>query len=135
MKCRLMRLKTVNEYEKWCGVLDEFDPSFCAYNHANQNYKEYHNVYGYYIVRTNFTLFFVKQNNMTHRHRLDGPASISKIGYGPISSSDAAFVVKPEWFVNGINITHKTDWLKENNIDRDNISNDDVLLINLIWNT
>ena len=68
-------------------------------------------------------------------HRTDGPASISKISYGPISNSDAAFVVKPEWFVNGIDITHKTDWLKENNIDRDNISNVDMLLINLIWNT
>ena len=68
-------------------------------------------------------------------HRTDGPAYISKISYGQISNSDAAFVVKPEWFVNGIDITHKTDWLKENNIDHDNISNDDVLLINLIWNT
>ena len=121
MKCRLMRLKTVNEYEKWCDILDEFDPSFCAYNHANQNYKEYHNVCGYYIVRTNFTLFFVKQNNMTHRHRLDGPAIL--YGEGGVC-----------WCVNNYDINDEIyPWAKENSIDLDNLTEVDKALIKLVW--
>ena len=55
------------------------------------------------------------------QHRLDGPAVIycnSKVG----------------WWVNGKNITeHVTYWAKENDIDLDNLSEDDKLLIKLIW--
>ena len=55
------------------------------------------------------------------RHRLDGPA---------VEFADG----RKFWCVNGKEITTKiAQWAKENDIDLDNLSEDDTLLIKLIW--
>jgi len=54
------------------------------------------------------------------RHRIDGPAWIS-----PISS---------EWWINDFEITFKIrQWAKDNNIDLNNLSEVDKLMIKLTW--
>ena len=54
-------------------------------------------------------------------HRLDGPAVIW------INDEN-------EWWINDKCITHKiVPWAEENNIDLNNLSEDDKLLIKLIW--
>ena len=54
-------------------------------------------------------------------HRLDGPAKIYSDG-------------DKEWFINDSNVTDIiTDWANENDIDIDNLTEDDKLLIKLVW--
>ena len=54
-------------------------------------------------------------------HRLDGPAIIYRDG-------------TLKWFINDHNVTPDIhQWAKENDIDLDNLSEDDKLLIKLIW--
>ena len=54
-------------------------------------------------------------------HRLDGPAIIDGSG-------------SSMWCFNGHEITDEiTQWAKDNDIDLDNLSEDDKLLIKLVW--
>jgi len=56
-----------------------------------------------------------------NRHRLDGPAIETANG-------------KKFWFINNYNVTLEiSKWAKENKIDLDNLSEDDKLLIKLVW--
>ena len=55
------------------------------------------------------------------RHRLDGPACV----YPDMVSS---------WHINGHRVTAQiTKWTTDNDIDLDNLSEDDKLLIKLVW--
>ena len=63
-------------------------------------------------------------------HRLDGPAVIQNtkklLKYNTLS--------KIIWFINGHNVTDIiTNWAKENDIDLDDLTEDDKLLIKLVW--
>jgi len=54
-------------------------------------------------------------------HRLDGPA----VKFGNWATS---------WFINDYEVTEEiTQWAEENEIDLDNLSEDDKLLIKLVW--
>ncbi len=54
-------------------------------------------------------------------HRLDGPA---------IEYSDGSY----EWWINDTNITEEINrWAKENDIDLDNLTTEDIALIKLFW--
>ena len=55
------------------------------------------------------------------RHRLDGPAVTWKTGL-------------KEWWISGREITKKIKpWATEQGIDLDNLTNDDKVLIKLVW--
>ena len=55
------------------------------------------------------------------RHRLDGPAAKHDDG-------------SSYWYIRGNDITRKiTKWAQDNNIDLDNLTNDDKILIKLVW--
>ena len=54
-------------------------------------------------------------------HRFDGPAYIRHNGY-------------TSWYINGFFVSDEiTEWAKENNIDLDNLTKYDKLLIKLVW--
>ena len=55
------------------------------------------------------------------QHRLDGPA---------VKHSDGSSY----WYIHGNDVTDEiTKWAKDNDIDLDNLSEDDKLLIKLVW--
>ena len=55
------------------------------------------------------------------KHRLDGPATINRIG-------------NKIWFINGFDVNNKiTKWAKERDIDLDNLSEEDKMIIQLEW--
>ena len=55
------------------------------------------------------------------RHRLDGPAYLCYNG-------------EKYWFINECNVTDEiTKWAIDNNIDLDNLTEDDKILIKLTW--
>lgn len=59
--------------------------------------------------------------------RLDGPVYINK-------ETDENGKNITEWWVNGFHVTDEiTQWAKDNDIDLDNLSEDDKLLIKLVW--
>ena len=63
-------------------------------------------------------------------HRLDGPAVIQH------HNKLLKFHNKPKiiWFINGHNVTDEIrTWAKDNDIDLDNLTEDDKLLIKLVW--
>ena len=68
------------------------------------------------------TIVFSKiKNDIPIRHRLDGPAVLRKDG-------------DTIWFVNGRFIDHLIkSWAKENDINLDNLSDEDKILIKLVW--
>ena len=54
-------------------------------------------------------------------HRLDGPAYIRNNG-------------ESEWYINDCDVTSEIyPWAKENDIDLNNLSNEDINLIKLFW--
>jgi len=59
--------------------------------------------------------------------RLDGPVFISK----DIDENGKNIT---EWYINGFHVDNEIRaWAKENDIDLDNLSEDDKLLIKLVW--
>ena len=109
-----------NKFEDWCSLLDTIEPCFVMVD-SIFNYREYKNVNGYFLIRTNFNIFFVNPLTTTFRHRLDGPAILYSNG-------------EETWCINNHDVTDKiTKWAEENNIDLDNLSEHDKLLIKLVW--
>ena len=67
--------------------------------------------------------YFVKYDSdyIFIKHRLDGPAFISYTG-------------SCHWYINNLVVTAGiTKWAEDNNIDLDNLTEDDKLLIKLVW--
>ena len=64
------------------------------------------------------TSFWIRRNKL---HRLDGPAAKHDDG-------------SSYWFIHGRNVTNKIkQWAKENDIDLDILTEDNINLIKLIW--
>ena len=79
---------------------------------------------------TSYTAKFQKNGFL---HRLDGPALHSTYGSkSDIMKVDGKFVRK--WHINGYDVTKEIyPWAKETDIDLYNLSDDDKLLIKIVW--
>ena len=116
----------------------------------NESYEYYYNKYGvgwYFFDGGGFYVYqkyveFYDMNDNTHRldgpatiysngalswsknngyHRLDGPATIDSEG-------------KTKWWINGNDITTNIkSWANDQDIDLNNLSDDDKVLIKLTW--
>ena len=103
----------------------------------NESYEYYFNKYGVgthqlhtynCIMVTNYDVIFYTNSDgsNTHTsssiwHRLDGPTIIERDGHH-------------SWYINDQAVTDEiTKWASDNYVDLDNLSEDDKLLIKLVW--
>ena len=100
------------------------------------SFNDYVNTYGYGRTIINekcyITVSVVDKDvvyttdNSYYWHRLDGPAYIDFDTNGNIYLKD--------WYINDYYVTDEiTQWAKDNDIDLDNLSEDDKLLIKIVW--
>lgn len=103
----------------------------------NETFEYYYNKYGERPVRgkasislnpdryieinkTHQEIVFSNDIHASYWHRLDGPAYISSCGN--------------EWWINDNGVTEEiTQWAKENDIDLDNLTSENINLIKIIW--
>ena len=87
------------------------------YGQAEIFFNETHKV----SVSTIAVVFRKRIELVWYYHRLDGPTVIYDNG-------------RKEWWINGFGVTTPIrSWAKDNDIDLDNLTNDDKVLINLAW--
>ena len=113
--------KAGNKYWFLNGKLHREDGPAAEYNTGNKEWyinDILHREDGPAIDCKDGTKFWIRRNKL---HRLDGPAAKHDDG-------------SSYWFIHGRNVTNKiTQWAKENDIDLDNLTEDNINLIKLIW--
>jgi len=81
--------------------------------------------------KDNDEIFFCKrEDNKMILHRFNGPARICR--YGSVVKGQERVLV--EWHINGKNVTRQLlDWATDNDIDLDNMTEENVSFLKLIW--
>ena len=104
----------------------------------SEDYYYYRTTYGCGTFNVGDLVLTITSNNAKFCkngkiHRLDGPAYHSTY----TSKSDIMYVddkLVRRWHINGYDVTNEIyPWAKENDIDLNNLSEDDKILIKLVW--
>jgi len=97
---------------------------------TNHNYNYYKEKYGLGVFEIENGFMYIDdravifKNKINDWHRLDGPAFISTMEYQDYSN----------WYINDFSVSIViTKWAEENDIDLEYLSEDDKLLIKLMW--
>ena len=102
------------------------------------NHGEYHRLDGPAVINGVYRAWFINGK----LHRLDGPAIIDVDRQewfidGELHRIDGPAVITGDyqaWYIHGYIVTDKIhEWAKINNIDLDNLTDDDKVLIKLVW--